>query len=78
MPQEYCFIQSLYKDNPFTAEEYGKNLSEIKDKVTKERLMFGNWEYDDDETSLISYEAILDLYTNTIIEDKNKYITAVS
>lgn len=76
LPQEYCFIQSLYKDNPFTAEEYGKNLSEIKDKVTKERLMFGNWEYDDDETSLISYEAILDLYTNTIIEDKNKYITA--
>lgn len=76
LSKEYCFIQSLYKDNPFTAEEYGKNLAEIKDKATKERLMFGNWEYSDDESSLIDYDAIIDLYTNNIEESRQKYLTA--
>lgn len=76
LPKEYCFIQSLYKDNPFTAEEYGKNLSQIKDKATKERLMFGNWEYSDDENDLIEYDAILDLYSNNIEESNQKYLTA--
>ena len=68
----YCFIQSLYGDNPWTAEEYGENLKQIKDKATKERLMFGNWEYDEDPAKLFDYDKILDIFTN-VGEEGNKY-----
>lgn len=71
-----AFIQALYKDNPYTAEEYGKQLATIKDKPTKQRLMFGNWEYDDDPATLIEYDAILDLFTNSVPESEEKYLVA--
>lgn len=68
------FIQSLYKDNSYTAEVYGEQLGKIKDKATRERLKEGNWEYDDDPTAMIQYENIIDLFTNTIDTDKEKYL----
>jgi phage terminase large subunit len=76
LPKEYAFIQALYGDNKHTAEDYGSNLAEIKDNSNRERLMYGNWEYDDDPSTLISYDAILDLWTNTVPEIKDKYLTA--
>ena len=69
------FIQSLYSDNPYTAEAYGKRLSAIKDKATKQRLMFGNWEYDDDPNTMIEYDNIIDLFTNTIDKNPELFIT---
>jgi len=47
----------------------------ITDKVTKERLMFGNWEYDDSKDALIQYEAILDLFTNSPLYEEDRYLT---
>jgi len=76
LPEGYAFIQALYNDNPYTAEDYGKALASISDKVLKERLMFGNWEYDDDSVALMKYDNILDLFTNTVEESKIKYIVA--
>lgn len=85
LPPEYAFIQSLYRDNPHTAEDYGTQLHQITDKATRERLMFGNWEYDDDPSALISYDAITDLFTNSLTPRKDakgdavppeKYLTA--
>jgi len=73
---EYSFVQSLYMDNPYTSEEYGKALLEITDKATKERLMKGNWEYDDDPSILIKYDAITDMFTNTIEISNDRYLTA--
>ena len=66
LPKEYIFIQSLYNDNPHTAGEYEKMLSAFDDKATKQRLMFGNWEYDDSGDALMAYENILDIFTNKI------------
>lgn len=74
LDEEFVFIQSLYKDNPYTAVEYGDQLKSIKDRATKERLMYGNWEYDDDPATLIEYEAILDTFTNTV-EEEGVYMT---
>lgn len=70
----YYFIQSLYNDNPYTAEEYGENLKLIKDKQKKERLMKGNWEYDDDPALLFDYDSICDIFTNQANRGK-KYLT---
>ena len=69
LPSNTVFIQSLFGDNPWTAETYGKQLRSIKDKITRQRLMLGNWEYEDDPSTLIDFEAITDLWTNSIPED---------
>jgi hypothetical protein len=77
LPANISFIQSLYKDNPYTAEMYGKQLSQMSDRVMRERLMLGNWDYDDDVASLMSYDNIEDLFTNTLSDNsKEKYLTA--
>ena len=74
LPDNIKFIQSLYNDNPYTQEEYGKQLAGIKDKSTKDRLMFGNWEYEDDPDSLIDYENINNVFTNIGAKKGTKYI----
>ncbi len=76
LDREYCFIQALYKDNPHTAEEYGKQLADISDNATKQRLMFGNWDYDDDPSVLIRYDSIIDMWTNHVEENGERYLVA--
>ena len=75
LEKDFKFIQSLYNDNPYTADDYGKQLASIKDKSTKERLMFGNWEYDDDPSVLIEYDAIIDMFTNTVEESEDRFMS---
>jgi phage terminase large subunit len=71
-----AFIQSLINDNPFISKHYRDNLLAL-DKVSKERLLYGNWEYDDDPTVLCDYDAICDLFTNEHIKgDGKKYISS--
>lgn len=76
LPSDTAFIQSLYNDNPYTAESYGKQLSDITDIATKERLMYGNWDYDDDPSALVEYDALLDMFTNTHVQHGKKTISA--
>jgi len=68
------FIQSLATDNPYISKHYIDNLNKL-DEVTKQRLLYGNWEYDDDPATLISYEKIVDLFVNEHVKDGLKYIT---
>lgn len=70
------FIQSLYKDNPYTAESYGKQLDMITDLTNRRRLKDGDWEYSNDPSALIKYDSIVDLFTNTIEKSEEKYLTA--
>lgn len=65
------FIQSLARDNPFISKHYIENLMTL-DKNSRERLLNGNWEADDDPTSLIEYDNILSVFDNTFIEDINE------
>jgi len=76
LPENISYVKALYSDNTYTAEDYKKQLLQISDKATKQRLMYGNWEYDDDPTALMKYENIVDLFTNTVDVDEEKYITA--
>jgi phage terminase large subunit len=59
------FVQSLPGDNPLLPESYIENLRGL-DKQTKERQLYGNWEYDDDPAVLCEYEAIVDMFTNVV------------
>tara|TARA_R100000655_G_C2990114_1_gene192994 strand:- start:766 stop:2082 length:1317 start_codon:yes stop_codon:yes gene_type:complete len=55
------FIQSLVDDNEFISKHYKTQLLTL-DELSKQRLLFGNWEYDATNDSLIDYDAILNLF----------------
>jgi phage terminase large subunit len=63
LPKNKKFIQSLIDDNPFISKHYRENLLQL-DENSKQRLLYGNWEYDNDPATLIRYEKILDCFTN--------------
>lgn len=71
---KYAFIQSLYSDNHYTAKEYGENLKEIADKVTRQRLKDGNWDYDESDNSLCDVDAIQDLWTNVVDDSDERFL----
>jgi hypothetical protein len=60
----YAFIPALVQDNPYATKEYIEMLRNTNDNVMKQRLFFGNWEYDDDPSALCEYDAICDVFTN--------------
>ena len=72
LPDNYRFLQSLYSDNPYTADEYEENLNEISDIKTRKRLKDGDWEYDNDPTILFDQEALVDVFHNTVDSDGTK------
>lgn len=72
---ERQFIQALVTDNPYISPHYIESLKTL-DKNSRERLLYGNWEYDDDPATLIGYDKILDCFTNTwIAVSGTSYIT---
>lgn len=76
LPDNIKFIQSLYNDNPYTATEYKIQLDGISDKSTKERLMFGSWDYENDPATLIDFATILDMFSNDFCQPGKKRIVA--
>jgi len=58
------FIQAFVQDNPANESAYQAQLESIEDKGKRERLLLGNWEYDDDPAALCDFDAIVDLFTN--------------
>lgn len=61
------FIKALPKDNPYLEPAFIENLLR-SDKVTVQRLYYGNFEYDDDPSTLCDYDAISDLFHNEHIQ----------
>ena len=68
------FIASLIDDNPFISRHYKDNLLTL-DKASKERLLFGNWEYLSDPSQLIDYEKILDAFRSDYLPGGAFYIS---
>tara|TARA_R110000868_G_scaffold333073_2_gene593976 strand:- start:190 stop:1488 length:1299 start_codon:yes stop_codon:yes gene_type:complete len=69
------FIQALPTDNPHLPQSYLDSLLSLDDN-SKQRLYYGNWEYDNDPAKLIDYEKIQNIFTNEFIEGGQKYISA--
>ena len=67
------FIQSLVGDNEYISKHYEKQLFEL-DELSKQRLLYGNWEYDATNDSLIQYDAIINMFNQQGIEG-DKYIS---
>lgn len=73
----YAFIQSLAKDNDKIDKGYLESLDDIKDRTLKARLKYGEWEYDDDPSTLVNYESVISIFTNDFVQaGQFKCITA--
>lgn len=70
------FIYALPTDNPYLPSDYIKRLHELKDEATKQRLLFGNFDYDDDPTALIDFSQISEMWERVPNLTGTKYITA--
>ena len=70
------FIQALPTDNKRLPAGYIEQLKRVLNPNQQERLLKGNWEFDDDPAALMSYEKICDLFNNTHVQGGTKYITA--
>jgi PBSX family phage terminase large subunit len=69
------FIQALPTDNPHLHPSYLQSLLRL-DKNSKQRLYYGNWEYDDDPATLIEQDAIVDYFQSKhLTPEGNKYLT---
>ena len=70
------FIQALPKDNHELPASYLESLLQMN-KASKERLYYGNWEFDDDPSQLIDFNSINDYFSNIHVTRTGKmYITA--
>lgn len=67
LPSYRKFIKALPTDNPYVDQAYLDNLLR-SDKITVQRLYYGNFEYDDDPSALVDYDAICDLFHNEHVQ----------
>jgi hypothetical protein len=75
MPDMRRFIQALPTDNPHLPDSYLEALLEL-DNASKQRLYYGNWEWDDSKDKLCDYDAICDMFTNEHVPKGFRYISA--
>lgn len=76
LPAYKCFINALPQDNKMLPPEYIQNLHNILSYNQKQRLLFGNWDYDDDPTVMCDWQSITDAFTNEIKPSSKKYLSA--
>jgi len=74
LQEDKKFIQALVTDNNFISKIYAENLATL-DEISKQRLLYGNWEYDADDMSLVDYNSLLEIFENRYIPSGTKYIT---
>ena len=75
LPTYRKFIPALATDNPHLDELYIQQLKRA-DEITRQRLLLGNFEYDDTPWKLFRYDEVVDLFTNNIEISNIHYITA--
>lgn len=78
LPKWRKFVQALPSDNKMLPKGYIENLLRILTPSQIARLVYGEWEYDDDPTWLVDYDAICDLFTNDHVEEgdeNDRYLT---
>jgi hypothetical protein len=69
------FLPALPSDNRYLTTDYIDSLGRLPANE-RERLLFGNWMYDSDPTTLISYETIDNMFSNDFVKPGTKRIVA--
>lgn len=66
LPVYRVFITALATDNPYLDPSYIEQLQNAE-RVTRERLLYGNFEYDDDPSKIFEYDKILEMFQDDYI-----------
>lgn len=68
-------VLGLVQDNPYIDKSYKENLERL-DTPTKQRLLYGDWDYSSTDDSLFEQEQLVNIFYNTLFinNDNNKYI----
>lgn len=74
LPEWRAFIPALATDNPHIDQNYIDQLNK-SDEITRQRLLYGNFEYDDTKGKLFRYDEIEDLYRNNVASDATTYLS---
>ena len=76
-PERKKFIPALPSDNPDPkVKDWIKDMEKNATELTKQRLLYGNFDYDDDKATLISYGAIMDYWNGQHVKKGDtKYLT---
>lgn len=74
LPKGKAFVQAYVYDNPFIESVYIDQLENLAEGAKKQRLLRGNWEFDDDPTALVAYEKIIDMFGLHVEKTGEKFI----
>lgn len=70
------FIQALPSDNKMLPKDYIQNLLKILSPNEIQRLVYGNWEFDDNPYAMFDYQDILGIFTNSFVKPtEEKFLT---
>lgn len=71
------YLGCLVQENPFIEKDYIDALKSAKDKTKRERLLKGNWDYDDNPNAMCGYDTLLEMFGNKLARrDFVFYLTA--
>jgi len=71
------FIPALPGDNPNPeVQKWVEDMIKTADEITIQRQIYGNFDYDDDPSTLVDYDALTDMFTNTHVIPGDKRISA--
>jgi hypothetical protein len=76
LPAHIKFIKALVYDNVFRETGSLAQLEGITIPAQRERLLNGNFDYDDDPRALCDYDAICDLFVNEHVQPGDAYGSA--
>jgi len=71
LPESKEYIFADVYSNTYVGEDYIENLESLTG-IDRQRLLVGNWDYDDDNSALVNYDSIQSFFTNSFIKPTNK------
>ena len=74
LPPYRKFVRATAWDNPYLPPEYIQQL-ERSDEITKQRLLYWNFDYDDTPGKLFRWDEISDLFSTVVQPEETTYIT---
>lgn len=71
------FVPALHTDNKYLPKSYIESMDKTLDYTLKQRLLYGSWEFDDDDSNLFEYEKLQQLFYNDdfVNTSEESYIT---
>ena len=75
LPKHLKFIPALITDNPHMDKAYIENLKNSLDEFQLKRLLYGDWDYSNDDLDLFKFQDIKAMYVKNIDKGGELYLS---